>query len=104
MAASPSPEDGSKATNWFTRKLSSKKSKTSRSSSPIRLTTVTNPNFVSFSDIIRPRRPTEHQSRVPAPTMDDSLVDIAVNASSDVSSLADKSRGTIDFFHTPPVS
>ncbi|CAF0925786.1 unnamed protein product [Adineta ricciae] len=62
------------------------------------------PSVGRWNDIIRPRRPTEHQSRVPAPTMDESLVDIAVNASSDVSSLADKSRGTIDFFHTPPTT
>ena len=49
-------------------------------------------------------RTIDQQTSQHQPTIDQSLLDIAVNAGSDVSSLADKSRGTIDFFHTPPVS
>jgi len=100
MAASTSSEDENK-TNWFSRTFSSKKS---RSPSAIRLTSVTNPSFVSFSDILRSRKATDVQPKPQQVTMDQSLVDIAVNAGSDISSLADKSRGTIDFFRTPTVS
>ncbi|UJR28387.1 hypothetical protein I4U23_009628 [Adineta vaga] len=101
MAASPSPDAETKS-SWFSRKLSSKKPKTSQSSSSTtRLTTVTNPSFISFSDILRPRRPSVQQSKTDESNFDDSLVDIAVNAGSDTSSLADKSKGTKDFFHTP---
>jgi len=100
MAASTSSEDENK-TNWFSRTFSSKKS---RSPSAIRLTSVTNPSFVSFSDILRSRRATDVQPKPQQVTMDQSLVDIAVNAGSDISSLADKSRGTTDFFRTPTVS
>ena len=103
MAAS-SPTEDEKKTNWFNRTFSSKKPPLHRSSSTSRITSVTNPSFISFSDILRPRRPTEHQSKTQQSTFDQSLVDIAVNAGSDISSLADKSRGTIDFFHTSPVS
>ncbi|CAF0815385.1 unnamed protein product [Rotaria sp. Silwood1] len=93
--------------NWFNRLFSSVKVTTPRSSmSPIhRLTSITNPSFESFGDILRLRRPPEHHLRQQQPTsIDDSLVDIAVNARTDTSSLADKSKGTIDFFHTPSSS
>jgi hypothetical protein len=103
MAASTLSE-ADEQTNWFTRTFSPKKATTLRSpSSTSRLSSVTNPAFVSFSDLLRPRRTTEHPPKQPS-TIDETLVDIAVNARSDISSLADKSRGTIDFFHTPPVS
>lgn len=103
MAASTSSED-EKKTNWFSRTFSSQKSTSLRSPSTIRLTSVTNPSFVSFSDILRSRRATDVQPKPQQVTMDQSLVDIAVNAGSDTSSLADKSKGTIDFFRTPTVS
>jgi hypothetical protein len=99
MATSASSEEDKKE-NWFTRIFRS-------SSTKNRTIAITNPSFVSFSDILSPRRATENHSKQQQQqqtTIDDSLVDIAVNAGSDISSLADKSRGTIDFFHTPPVS
>jgi len=96
-SASSSEVEADKKENWFTRTFGS-------SSSKNRPISITNPSFVSFSDILRPRRPTENHSKQQQTTLDESLVDIAVNAGSDISSLADKSRGTIDFFHTPPVS
>ena len=103
MAASALPETNKK-TNWFTRTFSSKKTTNFGSSSTNRLTSIANPGFVSFSDILRLRRPTEHQPKSQQPTIDQSLVDIAVNAGSDISSLADKSRGTIDFVFLPMIS
>jgi len=97
MATSASSEEDKKE-NWFTRTFRSSSTKNHTIS-------ITNPSFVSFSDILSPRRATEnHSKQQQQTTIDDSLVDIAVNAGSDISSLADKSRGTIDFFHTPPVS
>ncbi|CAF4024315.1 unnamed protein product [Adineta steineri] len=103
MATSASSDDENKA-NWLTRKLSPKKSTSPRSSAINRLSSVTNPSFISISDILRPTRPTGLQSKPQQSTIDNSLVDIAVNAGTDISSLADKSRGTIDFFHTPPTT
>ncbi|CAF0779322.1 unnamed protein product [Rotaria sordida] len=102
MAASKSIETN-KETNWFNRVFSSVKLKTQRSSSPStnRLTSITNPGFESLGDLLRLRRITEHPPRQQQNTIDESLVEIAVNSSTDTSSLADKSKGTIDFFHTP---
>jgi hypothetical protein len=102
MAATSALSEADKKPNWFTRTFS-KKTTTFGSSAAHRLTSVSNPGFVSFSDILRPRRTTEHHPKLQT-IIDPSLVDIAVNAESDISSLADKSRGTIDFFNTPSVS
>jgi hypothetical protein len=105
MSANASSEVDNQKRSWFGRRFSSKESATTRSSaSTNRPTSITNPSFVSFSDILRPRRTTGHNLRQQHSTIDETLVDIAVNAGSDISSLADKSRGTIDFFYTPPVS
>jgi hypothetical protein len=93
MATSSSP-DTNKKSNWFTRTFSSKN--VELSSSMDGANSFTNPSFTPLSEVLGPR-----QRQL---TIDESLLDIAVNAKSDVSSLADKSRGTIDFFHTPPVS
>jgi hypothetical protein len=106
MATNASSETNKKA-NWFTRTFSSKNSRIlGSSSSTDRINSLTNPSFISFSDLLGPRRTTENHSKQQQQqsTVDESLVDIAVNAESDISSLADKSRGTIDFFRTPPVS
>jgi len=99
MATNASLE-ADKKSNWFTRIFSSKNSRISGSSSSTNRTNpISNPSFISFSDILSSRRATEQQS-----TLDESLVDISVYSESDISSLADKSKGTIDFFRTPSVS
>ncbi|CAF3890831.1 unnamed protein product [Rotaria sp. Silwood2] len=104
MAASNSLETNKEA-NWINRLFSSVKETAQRSSaSTNRLTSITNPSFESIGDILRIRRTPEHHPRPQPTSIDDSLVEIAVNAGSDTSSLADKSKGTIDFFHTPSVS
>lgn len=91
--------------NWFTRIFSSKSSRILGSSSTAnRTNSVTNPGFISLSDIIKPKRTSELYSKQQQSTIDEALVDIAANAESDVSSLVDRSRGSVDFFHTPPVS
>lgn len=99
MATNTSSETNKKS-NWFTRIFSSKNS--GSSSSIDHANSFSNPSFISLSDVLN-RTADQHPSQRQL-TIDESLLDIAVNAQSDVSSLADKSRGTIDFFHTPPVS
>jgi hypothetical protein len=104
MATNASSEPDKKP-SWFTRTFSSKNSRPLGSfSSTDGANSFTNPSFISLSDALRPQQTTDHQPRQRQLTIDESLVDISVNAESDISSLADKSRGTIDFFHTPPVS
>lgn len=102
MSASSTPDNVGKP-NWFTRTLSIKNARAGQPSTISRLTSVSNPGFVSFSEILRPRRPPETQPKPPADNIADSLVDIAVNAGSDVSSLVDRSKGTTDFFRDSPV-
>lgn len=92
--------DGEAKSSWLMKTFSSKHSRSSASTTD-QTTSIINPGFVSFGDILESNEGTEQPSKR---TIDDSIVDIAVNAGSDISSLADKSRGTIDFFHTPPVS
>ena len=103
MASEASTSIEVKKENWFRRTFASKESKIDSSKSSIRLTSITNPNFVSFSDILRPKSPVDSSKSSSSP-VHDPLVDITVNARPDVSSLVDKSKGTIDYFHTPPVS
>ncbi|CAF4504795.1 unnamed protein product [Rotaria socialis] len=101
MAATSSPPETDKEPNWFSRMFSSNSSTSQGSSSTNRVTSIINPSFESFGDILRFRRSADYHPRQQQATMDESLVDIAINAESDISSLADKSKGTIDFFHTP---
>ncbi|CAM4796698.1 unnamed protein product [Rotaria magnacalcarata] len=101
MAATSSPPETDKEPNWFSRMFSSKNSTSQGSSSTNRVTSIINPSFESFGDMLRFRRSADYHPTQQQATMDESLVDIAVNAESDISSLADKSKGTIDFFHTP---
>ena len=102
MASSTTSENERKS-NWFTRVFARHSGPFGSSSSTNRSNSISNPAFESFKDIMTPRRTTDQQSRQRSDT-DQSLMSIKVNAESDVSSLADKSRGTIDFFHTSPVS
>jgi hypothetical protein len=101
MATNTSPEIDNKG-NWFTRTFSSRT--LGSSSSTNRTNSIVNPGFVSLVDILKPKRTTEHPAKQQLSSIDESLVNIAVNAESDISSLADRSKGSIDFFHTPPVS
>ena len=95
--------DGEAKSSWLMKTFSSKRSRLTGSTTD-QTTSIINPGFVSFGDILESNEVSEQPSRQSKRTIDDSIVDIAVNAGSDISSLADKSRGTIDFFHTPPVS
>lgn len=63
-----------------------------------------NPGFVSFGEIMESNEMTQPPPTQSKRMIEDSIMDIAINAGSDISSLVDKSKGTIDFFHTPPVS
>ena len=90
-----------KQDHWFTRIFSFKKKSLFSSN---RIISLTNPNFESFGDILRPKRTTEHRLRFQNTTIDEALVDIAINSENDISSLADKSKGTLDFFHTSSVN
>jgi hypothetical protein len=102
MATNASSETDKKP-NWFTRTFTSKNSS---SSSTNHTNSVTNPSFTSFNDLLK-RTTTEHHSKQQQQqqsTLEESLVDISVNPESDISSLADKSKGTSNFFHTRSVS
>lgn len=102
MATSRSSDTETKS-SWLMKTFSSKSSRPSTSDVD-ETNSIVNPGFVSFGDILQPNVTTVQSPKQRKTTMDDPIVDIAVNAGSDISSLADKSKGTIDFFHTPPVS
>lgn len=107
MATSGSLETENKS-SWLMRTFSSKNSRSlESSSSPItnHTNSFSNHSFTSFSDVLKSKPTTNQQPKQQQQSsLEESLVDIAVNAASDTSSLADRSRGTIDFFHTPSVS
>lgn len=104
MSASNSLEPN-KEENWFTRTFSSKQSASQGSNFTSNgFTSITNPSFESFGDILRSKRTIENPPRNVQNSIDQSIVDIAVNAHSDTSSLADRSKGTTDFFRPSKVS
>ena len=66
----------------------------------MRTSSILNPSFVSLNELLRMKRTTEQSPM----TIDESLVDISVNAESDISSLVDRSRGTMGTFNSARVS
>lgn len=105
MAAANSIPETDNQRGWFNRLFSVNRSTSEESaSSTNRLTSFVNPTFESFGDILRFRRLAEQHPRPSATNIEESLVDIAVSGETDVSYLADKSRGKTDFLHSSTVS
>ena len=89
-----------KRANWLTQMFSS----SDAPSSP--LTSISNPAFESFTDIIQPRRAEQSpaaEARQQS-AVEQTLAEISANAGSDVSSLRDRSKGRTDFFSSSSVS
>lgn len=101
--ASSNVSDMNHGGNWFTRIFSSKQGTSQLTSPTNRMTSITNPTFESFGEILRSKRTTEYLTGQKQNFIEQSLVDISVNAESDYSNLADKSRGTKHLFNTSQV-
>lgn len=102
MASSNTEAETPTKPNLFQRILSPRNSIAFGSSPTNRTTSILNPSFVSLKDLLTVKRTTEQQHQ--PLTIDESLVDISINAESDISSLADRSRGSVGIFNSSRVS